>query len=263
MKNRPMPFTGFAGGRRSPRPAGKVLVLVMISMSAILGIVGLVFDAGMMMTEAQNLKQAADAAATAGAMDLRLGKTSAAATNTATSYLQVLNGLSDAQVSINIPPLQGSFAGRSGYLEIVATRQYFTRVSQILGANPNQTLTARSVSGYQPSTATTAIMVLDPNPAALSLGAIPSVLPSLPALIGGLEVRFRPGNCSSQWQASVGQYNLGRRRSEWKSGRERAWTTVWRRVHAAAFVDALVCPGHSSGRWSRQPVELRQLCVGQ
>src|SRR4029078_10269725 len=95
--------------RRKPaRRAGKVLVLVMISMSAILGIVGLVFDAGMMMTDSQNLKQATDAAATAGAMDLLLGKNSGTATTTATSYLRDLNGFSDAQVTINTPPLQGS-----------------------------------------------------------------------------------------------------------------------------------------------------------
>src|SRR5947207_2137204 len=97
--------------------AGKVLVIILFSMSAILGVIGLVFDAGLMTADSQSLHHATDSAATAAAMDLLLGKTSVQATATATMYLHDLNGMPDAQPTINIPPLEGPYAGRSGYVE--------------------------------------------------------------------------------------------------------------------------------------------------
>jgi hypothetical protein len=178
------------GRRRRSRPssrAGKVVVLVLISLTSILGIVGLVFDAGLMTSDSQNLHHATDAAAMAGAMDLRLGKPSAAAAATAVSYVRDLNGLADAQTTVNIPPLQGDFAGRSNYVEVIATRVYSTRLIHIAGAKSQQTFLARSVAGYQPSTTGAAIVVLDPNPPPLTISPIPPTLPAYPALVGGLE----------------------------------------------------------------------------
>ncbi len=167
---------------------GKVLVLVAISLTSLIGILGLVFDGGLMSADSQNLHHATDAAAMAGAMDLRLGKTSASANDTAVLYLTSLNGFSDAQPVVNIPPLQGNYAGQAGYVEVLATRNYQTRLMHILGANSQQPLMTRSVAGCQASTSGSAIVVLDPNPAQLSITGVPPVLPSYPALIGGLEV---------------------------------------------------------------------------
>lgn len=173
-------------GRRS----GKVLILVMISLPAIFAIVGLVLDSGFMMSGSQDLHHATDAAATAAAMDLYLGKTSASAISTASSYLTDLNGVSSAQPTVNIPPLSGPYAGQSGYVEVLASQSYQTRFMQLVGANSQQTLSTRSVAGYQNSTAGAAIVVLDPNPSALTISGIPSSLslPSYPAILGGLEV---------------------------------------------------------------------------
>ncbi len=149
---------------------------------------GLVFDAGLMTSDSQNLHHATDAAATAAAMDLLLGHSSAQATATATDYITNLNGLADAQTTVNIPPSQGVYAGRSNYVEVIATRQFQSRIMQILNATSNQTISMRSVASYQASTAGGVIDVLDPTPPALSISGIPPVLPSYPALIGGLEV---------------------------------------------------------------------------
>src|SRR5690242_2788333 len=130
---------------RSPFPdrrrarTGKVLVLFLISLSSILGILGLVFDAGLLTSDSQNLRHASDAAACAGAMDLVLGKSSSAATQTATTYVTSLNGFADAQTTVNIPPLQGTYAGQSTYVEVIASRTYQTRLIHLLGANSQQT----------------------------------------------------------------------------------------------------------------------------
>jgi len=177
---------------KSPRAArqrgGKVLVFVAVSCSAILGILGLVFDAGLMTSDNQNLHHATDAAATAAAMDLLLGHSTAQATATATSYVTALNGLADAQTTVNIPPVQGPYAGQANYVEVIATRSYQTRIIQLLGSASQQTITTRSVANYQASTAGGVIDVLDPTPPALSVSGVPPVLPSYPAILGGLEV---------------------------------------------------------------------------
>ncbi len=173
---------------RTRRRDGKVLVLVLISCSAIFGILGLVFDAGLMTSDSQNLHHATDAAATAGAMDLLLGKTTSQATTTATSYITDLNGLADAQTTVNIPPVQGVYAGRNNYLEVIATRPYQTRIMHLLGVSSQQTISMRSVASYQASTAGGAIEVLDPTPPPLAISAMLPTLPAYPALLGGLEV---------------------------------------------------------------------------
>src|SRR5262249_351886 len=137
-----------------------------------------------------NLHHAADAAALAAAMDLRLGKSSSAATATATSYLHDLNGIANAQITVNIPPSEGSFAGRNGFAEVIAASPYSTRIMQAVGMNSQPSLTARAVAGYQASTSGGAIDVLDPDPAqtTVNVGTVPLSLTSLPAILGGLEV---------------------------------------------------------------------------
>ncbi|HEX4144934.1 MAG TPA: pilus assembly protein TadG-related protein [Pirellulales bacterium] len=171
--------------------SGKVFVFVAISVPALFGVVGLVFDTGLIMADKENLQHAADAAATAAAMDLLENKTNAAATATAASYLQTLNGFSDAQVTTNIPPASGPYAGRSGFVEVIATRQHSNVIIQIVGAALQMPITARAVAGFSASTVGSAVVVLDPTPNALSIDSsslsLPA-LPSYPALIGGLNV---------------------------------------------------------------------------
>ena len=89
-------------GRRQQHRDGKMLVMFGICVPAIFGIVGLVFDMGLHSIDNQNLKQAADAAATAGMLALQQGQTAAQATATAQACVQSWNGLGDATVTINI-----------------------------------------------------------------------------------------------------------------------------------------------------------------
>jgi hypothetical protein len=164
-------------------------VLIAVAMPAILAIVGLVFDTGLLMANRQNLQHAVDAAATAAAMDLLLGDSNSTATATATNYVQNLNGFAGAQVTMNIPPQSGAYTGRVGFVEVLSTIQYNTQIMQIVGAAPQSQVTARAVAGSESSTAGAAIVVLDPKPAPVSIGPIPTLtIPSYPALIGGLEV---------------------------------------------------------------------------
>jgi Flp pilus assembly protein TadG len=167
--------------------AGNVLVLLAVMLPALLGIVGLVIDGGLMMANYRALQHATDAAATASAMDLRLGKSTVTATATANEFIHVSNQLPNASVVVHIPPTSGPFAGRAGYVEVSAETNYRSRFMPIVGGILNNTLRTRAVAGNSNVTTGASIVVLDPDPADLSIPPLPG-LPALPSLIAGLEV---------------------------------------------------------------------------
>jgi len=164
-----------------------VLVFVAVALPAILGIAGLVFDVGLILATRQNLQHAADAAATAAAMDLRLDKTEGQAIATAENYLRDRNAGTEARATINIPPAGGSYSGRSKFVEVVASHPYRTRVMHLLGTSSESQVTAHAVAGLLPATSGAAVVVLDPSPPLI--GATASLLDvSGQRTIGGLEV---------------------------------------------------------------------------
>jgi Flp pilus assembly protein TadG len=167
--------------------AGNVLVLLAVMLPALLGIVGLVLDGGLMMADYRALQHATDAASTASAMDLRLGKSTATATATANDFIHVANQLPSANVVVHIPPVSGPFAGRSGYVEVSAESNYRSRFMPIVGGMLNNTLRTRAVTGNSNVTGGAAVVVLDPLPADLSISPLPG-LPAVPSLIAGLQV---------------------------------------------------------------------------
>ena len=54
---------------------------------------------------------------------------------------------------VNVPPQSGPNAGSSGYVEVLVNRQATTNFIQVLGVNPQQTVSVRSVAGALNSTA--------------------------------------------------------------------------------------------------------------
>jgi Flp pilus assembly protein TadG len=175
------------GGARE----AKVLVLLAILLPVLLGMVGLVLDGGMMMTGYRDLQQVSDAAATTAAMALSNGANAADAITQATTCVNSWNGFNNATVVVNIPPSTGPYVGNGNYAEVLLSQNQTMNFMQVVGINPQQTVSVRSVAGVQSSTAGAAVVVLDPNP----LGAIVNLAPyvslseSLPAIqLGGLEV---------------------------------------------------------------------------
>jgi Flp pilus assembly protein TadG len=164
------------------------LIFFAIALPVFLAIVGLVFDAGLMMAENQNLKHATDAGATAGAMELLLGKPPELAQATAGDYVRNLNNFNNADVTIHIPPTSGAYSGRAQFVEVVASRPFTSRFMQIVGAAREHALAARAVAGYKASTTGAAIVVLNPDPPPISIPGVALNLPAFPAIVGGLEV---------------------------------------------------------------------------
>jgi Flp pilus assembly protein TadG len=177
-----------ASTNRLRKRSGKVLVLLAVSMPAIFGLMALIFDAGLLSADCQDLQQATDAAATAGAYEILQGRSSSVATSQAESFVKSWNSHSDATVQVNIPPTQGVYAGRTGCVEVLTTRQTGTRFISIVGGSLTQKLQTRSVAATQNATTGSAVVVLDKDPPSVSLAPIPLILPSFPALLGGLEV---------------------------------------------------------------------------
>ena len=146
--------------------------MLAIMLPTLFGIVGLVIDSGLMMNEHRNLQHAADAASTAAAMNLRLGKSTSTATATANEVIHSGNQLPDATVTVNIPPQSGAYAGKTGYVEVIAEQEYQSYFMRILDGILDHSLRARSVAGAANAPAGAAIVVLDPDPADLSASGI-------------------------------------------------------------------------------------------
>lgn len=186
--NSPPGLPGLRRRHRKQSRHGKVLVLLTLLTPAIFGMLAVVIDGSYMEAESQNLQNIADAAASAAAMDLRQGADIKTAVATATQYTQDYNGLEGASLAVNSPPTQGAYAGQNGFVEVFVGAPVPSFFARALQTVTQTTLTSRAVAGYEPTTAGAGIVVLDPSPPPLSVGISLPGLPSLPAIIGGLEV---------------------------------------------------------------------------
>src|SRR6478672_9004947 len=99
----------------SPRNCrqGMVLIWCALMMTTLLGMVGLIIDAGMCMASQRQAQNAADAAALAAMMDKLMGKSDAQATATAVTFVKQYNKDHTPEVTldpiINFPPTTGAY----------------------------------------------------------------------------------------------------------------------------------------------------------
>jgi Flp pilus assembly protein TadG len=147
---------------------GKTLALFVLALPTLLGMVGLVLDSGLLMATQRTAQNAADAGATAAAMEMFRGSSSTAS-STATTFVQTYNGLSNATVTVNIPPASGAYSGVANYVEVIVSVPFVTSFIQVGGVNPNQTVTARAVAGFEPISAGEGAIVLNPNGSGITL----------------------------------------------------------------------------------------------
>lgn len=127
------------------------------------GMLGLVIDAGQLMSAHRMTRNAADAAATAAAMDLMNGRSQAQATATATIFVKDYNGLASATVTVNIPPASGPHAGNSRYVEVFVSQSVPTTFIQILDVSSTQIVKGRAVGGYEGGGNNAVVMMLNPD----------------------------------------------------------------------------------------------------
>ena len=147
---------------RHGRP-GKALVAVAIVLPALCGVIGLVVDAGVLMTTRRQAQTAADAAARAAAVERSLGGSDGDALTVAREYVQALNNLPTAAVALNSPPLEGRYAGDSRYIEVVVTAPVDAHFIPVVGGPSRPVARARAVAGPELDAAGETIICLDPN----------------------------------------------------------------------------------------------------
>ena len=128
------------------KESGQVLVLTALSMSALLGFVGLATDMGVLFRVRHNLQIAADAAATTGALYQSYGLSAATAAYMAAGENGVSNGVDGARVVPSAPPVSGPAAGRAGFVEAVVSRPTGTIFMSVFGFR-SVTVSARAVAG--------------------------------------------------------------------------------------------------------------------
>lgn len=142
---------------------GTILVMTAIVLIALVGLLGLVVDGGQMMTAHRATQNAADAAATAAAMDMSTGKSNAIAIATASSFVKQYNGMPNATVTVNVAPASGPHASNSQYAEAIVSNSVRLWLIPVLGIASTQTVTARAVAGNEGSPGGGTVMMLDPT----------------------------------------------------------------------------------------------------
>src|SRR5262249_20750158 len=118
--------------------SGMTLILFAILAPVLVGMVGLVIDAGLLMAAHRQVQNAADAAALGAALDLYRGSTNSTALATANSFVAD-NGLNatlglnaGASNALNIPPQSGAYAGITNYVEANVSINVQTLLIQVL-----------------------------------------------------------------------------------------------------------------------------------
>jgi hypothetical protein len=137
------------------RRRGAVLVKILICLTILVGMLALNLDGGRMMDERRRAQAVADSAALAAGADLYSnywtwqgadtpGTARAAALNVAAAH-----GYPASAVTVNIPPLSGTFAGQAGYAEVIIDSTLDATFSKIFSGNGLE-VSARAVARGEP-----------------------------------------------------------------------------------------------------------------
>lgn len=150
---------------RGKRRAGTILVLMAALLVTLLGMLGLVIDAGIMMAQSRQAQNVADAAALAAAKALADGQNLAEARRVATSFIVSIHGhLPPTADDILSPPRSGPYAGVQGFVEVIARQDsnaYF--IGFLPGMASTYSVSARAVAGFEVVAVSAAVAALDPN----------------------------------------------------------------------------------------------------
>src|SRR5262249_28785131 len=140
---------------RGARRRGVVIILVALSLVALISIVALALDGGTLLAERRQAQATADAAALAAASDLfynywtysgaDVGGTAKAAALAEAASNGYTNDGTTSVVTVNIPPLNGPYAGMRGYSEVIVEYRISRSFSNLFTQGPIS-VRARAVS---------------------------------------------------------------------------------------------------------------------
>jgi Flp pilus assembly protein TadG len=143
--------------------SGQALIFVALSLTGILGFVGLATDLGMLLHTKRNLQIAADSAAIAGASELTYSTKSTdvnAAGQAAAAQNGATNGSNGVTVTVNPSPLYGPNAGKAGYVEAIVSENQPVFFMKLFSWS-SMTVNTRAVA-FNGASTKSCVYVLDP-----------------------------------------------------------------------------------------------------
>jgi hypothetical protein len=153
---------------------GTVAVLVVISITLLLGIVAITLDGGLLQDNKRRVQNAADGAAIAAANTIFANYPTIVSTNTAdpggkaaTAALKSasdngFNNTGDNTVVANVPPQSGPFKNKIGYAEVIVTYNQPRYFSAVWGSTSIPVVARAVAKGYWGGTGD-GVIVLDPS----------------------------------------------------------------------------------------------------
>lgn len=144
--------------------SGQVLVMTVLSMVVLLGFMALALDVSLLFRAKRNLQIAADAAATAGALDYYYNSditNAKAVAKTAATNNGYTDGVDGASVHINIPAQYGGYAGVSGTVEAVISKPSPTVFMRIFNRT-SMNVAVRGVAGT-PLISDSCVWIMNPT----------------------------------------------------------------------------------------------------
>ena len=144
--------------------SGQMLIVTSLCLMVMFGLLALSTDVGLLFRAKRNLQVAADAAATAGALDYYYNAsltTAKSAAKSASAANGVTDGTGGAVVSVSTPPLDGPNKGTAGYVEVIVSVPNPTVFLSLFNFS-SVTVAARAVAGT-PGASQGCVYVLSPN----------------------------------------------------------------------------------------------------
>lgn len=148
--------------RRASQRQAAIIVWFALMLPLLLGMTGLVIDAGLLMAAHRHVQNSADAAAMAGAKDLLSGLTVPEAVATSHQFVKSHHRLDQAKIDVYIPPANGPYAGEAGFVEVIVEHETATIFMHLLnGVHKIRKTTARAVAGAEFNDIIDGIIALD------------------------------------------------------------------------------------------------------
>lgn len=134
---------------RRQRETGIIVIMAALTMFVLLGCIGLALDASFLYFQKRRMQTAADAGAYGAALEKLRGHDNTAASAAAqndTGLNGFTNSTDNITVTVNIPPVSGSKAGDSKYIEVIITQPQPTWFMRAVNFN-SALVSARAVAG--------------------------------------------------------------------------------------------------------------------
>ena len=139
--------------RTTNRRKGQTMIILAVSATLILSLLGMVLDGGRIYYEKRRVQAAADSGVLAAVQELRRGNDDLVnEVDPAAVFDTALNGYdrNNSTITVDVPPTSGSAAGDPNAAEVTITRVVPTTFMRVAGRNAS-TVVARSVAGLRPT----------------------------------------------------------------------------------------------------------------